>query len=169
MGYRNIVYDNRNRCVHLFTWDAQGNRVKYELPFSPYLYVENPKGTHTSIFNTKLLKKTFLSSYDRNKFVKESGIKRLFEHFSPTQHFLLDNFWKQNESEAFSKQPLKVCFLDIETYSVDSFPTPSNPTHTVNVITCYDTLTKTTHTFGLKPYTGDNKTVKYVHCADERQ
>lgn len=49
------------------------------------------------------------------------------------------------------------------------FPDVDNPTHTVNVITCYDNFSKKFHTFGLKPYEGKlDDNVVYKHCIDER-
>ena len=29
MSYRNVVYNGRNRCVNLFTWDTDGKRVMH--------------------------------------------------------------------------------------------------------------------------------------------
>lgn len=165
--YRNAVYNGRNQTVHLFTWDSSGKRISYDASFNPYLYVEDPRGDKTSIFNTKVKKKVFRTAYERNKFIVESGIKRIYENFPASQQFLLDSFWKENESEQFSQHPLKITFLDIETYSVDSFPDIDNPNHTVNVITCYDTFTKKFNTFGLKPYNSCRDDVIYTYCKTE--
>ena len=72
--------------------------------------------------------------------MKDTNIKRVFENLPATQQYLVDTFWKENEKPEFSKNPIKVLFLDIETYSPDEFPKPADPTHTVNVITCFDSL-----------------------------
>lgn len=169
MSYRNCYYNNINRCVELFTWDKDGNRVRYTVSHDPYLYLEDSKGEYTSIYNTKLKKKVFRNSYERSKFLRDSGIRRVFENLPPAQQYLLDTFWKENETLQFTQHPIKICFLDIETYSVDSFPNPEDPTHEVTVITCYDSLTKTFNTFGIKPYTGSNKSVNYIHCKNEKE
>jgi len=115
--YRNCVYNNKERCVHLFSWDVDGNRVKYDLDFNPYLLLEKVNGEEESIFKTKLTKKEFDSGFERNKFLKDSNIKRVFENLPPAQQFLIDNYWHQNTDEDFSKFPLKVMFIDIETFS----------------------------------------------------
>ena len=170
MSYRNVVYNGRDRCVNLFTWDTDGKRVMHECSFEPYLYIENNNGDKTSIYGTKVRKRKFNTSYDRSRFVRESNVKRVFENMPPAQQFLLDLYWQQNEEPEFSTHPLKTCLLDIETYSPDSFPDPEDPTHVVNVITCYDNFSKKFHTFGIKPYNGkgaDN--LNYVHCKDERE
>lgn len=113
--YRNCVYDPRGQCVHLFTWNAAGDRVKYELPFTPYLYTEDRYGSFTSIFGTKLKRRDFRSSFERNKFVKDCGIRRIFENISPAQQYLIDQYWQTHNDDDFVSNPLKLCLLDIET------------------------------------------------------
>ena len=167
VSYRNIYYDPRERCVHLFTWDKDGKRIKVTTSFDPYLYVEG-KGDFESIYGTKLIKKSFRTQYDRYKYIKDTGVKRVFENHPSTQQYLIDTFWKVNETPEFSKNPIKVLFLDIETYSPDEFPQPSNPTHTVNVITVYDSLAKRYYTFGLKDYDNKDADVTYIKCNTER-
>ena len=167
--YRNVVYNGRESTVTLFTWDQDGKRISTECSFEPYLYVEDNRGDKTSIFGTKVKKKRFNTAYNRYKFLQDSGLKRVFENCPPVQQFLLDSYWQENEKPEFNTTPIKYCFLDIETYSVDSFPDVDNPTHTVNVITCWDNFTKKFHTFGIKEYTGKGRDdLIYVHCRDER-
>ncbi len=167
MSYRNIYYDPRERCVNLFTWDKDGKRIKVQTSFDPYLYVEG-NGEYESIYGSKLVKKSFRTQYERYKYIKDTGIKRVFENHPATQQFLIDTFWKVNEKPEFSSNPIKVLFLDIETYSPDEFPQPADPTHTVNVITCYDSLNKKYHTFGLKDYENKDDDVVYIKCNTER-
>lgn len=167
--YRNAVYNSRNQSIRLFTWDELGQRINYDVSISPYLYLEDSKGDKTSIFNTKLKRRSFNNAYERNKYIQDSGIKRVFENIPVVQQFLIDSYGKENEKDEFSKFDLKVTFIDIETYSVDSFPDIEDPNHTVNVITCYDTFSKKFHTFGLKPYKASRKDVIYTHCKTERE
>ncbi len=167
--YRNAVYNSRNQSIRLFTWDESGQRINYDVSISPYLYLEDSKGDKTSIFNTKLKRRSFNNAYERNKYIQDSGIKRVFENIPVVQQFLIDSYGKENEKDEFSKFDLKVTFIDIETYSVDSFPDIEDPNHTVNVITCYDTFSKKFHTFGLKPYKASRKDVIYTHCKTERE
>lgn len=169
--YRNCVYNNRDRCVHLFTWDADGNRVKFDLDFMPYILLEKAAGDCKSIFNTSLKKKEFNSQYDRNKFVTDSKIKRVFENIPAAQQFLIDNYWQYNTDDEFSQFPLKTMFIDIETFSnKGKFPDIQNPEDVINLITCYDTLLDRYVTFGLRPYDSSHitdKRVKYIHCKSE--
>ncbi len=168
MAYRNCVYNSRNQSVKLFTWDEDGKRIQCDVSVSPYLYIEDNAGDKTTIFGTKAKKKIFNNVYERNKFIQDSGIKRVYENLPAVQQYLIDTFWTENEKPGFAKNELKVTFIDIETYSVDGFPDTDNPDHTVNVITCYDNFSKNFHTFGLKPYEGTNKSIVYTHCKNER-
>jgi len=168
MAYRNCVYNSRDQSVKLFTWDEAGKRIQCDVSVSPYLYIEDNAGDKTTIFGTKAKKKIFNNVYERNKFIQDSGIKRVYENIPAVQQYLIDTFWTENEKPEFAKNQLKVTFIDIETYSVDDFPNIDNPDHTVNVITCYDNFSKQFHTFGLKPYNGTNKNIVYTHCKNER-
>lgn len=169
--YRNCVYNNRERCVHLFTWDAEGNRVKFDLDFNPYIFLEHKDGESESIFNTKIKRREFNTQFDRSKFVKESKIKRVFENLPAAQQFLIDNYWETNTDADFSRFPLKVMFIDIETFSnKGKFPDIQNPEDVINLITCYDTLQDRYVTFGLRPFDTSHikdKKVKYIHCKSE--
>lgn len=167
--YRNAVYNGREQSLSLFTWDAEGKRIVSTVSVNPYLYVEDSRGDKTTIYGTKAKKKVFTTAYERNQFVSTSGIKRIYENLPASQQYLIDTFWTENEKPEFSQHPLKVTFIDIETYSVDTFPDIEDPTHTVNVITCYDTFSKKFFTFGLKPYTGALTDIVYKHCKNERE
>ena len=170
MSYRNVVYNSREGICSLFTWDSDGNRVVHTTSFEPYLYVEDPRGDKTSIYGTKVVKRSFENVFNRNRFLQDSGVKRVFENLPAAQQFLLDTYWQENETPEFSTQPLKVCFFDIETFSPDSFPNVDDPTHPVNVITCHDNISNKFYTFGLNPYKGnDEADVVYTHCADEQE
>ena len=171
MSYRNIAYDPKNECMKLFTWDANGNRISYEASYNPYLYIEsNNKPDATSIFSTPLKRRVFKNQYERSKFVKESNIKRLFENLTINQQFLIDMFWKDYEKSDFVKHDLKILILDIETYSVDEFPTPEKADHPINLITCYDTLSEKYITFGLKKdYNTKNSDETYICCHNEKE
>ena len=168
MSYRNAVYNSREQSIKLFLWDDDGKRITRDVTYHPYLYLETPSGDKTSIYGTKVKKRVFNTQYDRTKYIADSKNRRLFENIPTVQQFLLESFWRENETPEFSKNPLKVVFLDIETYSPDTFPNTEDPTHPVNVITCYDTTIKKFHTFGLAPYTNTADNVIYHHCKNER-
>lgn len=167
--YRNCVYSGRGKCVKLFTWDKLGNRVLEEIEFSPYLYTDDPTGEFESIYGEKITKREFESSYLRNKFINDSGITKSYENLPAAQQFLLDKYWRNNTDVDFDKFPLKTMFIDIETFSKGSFPDTEDPTHVIQLITCYDNLNGQYITFGLKPYETpkDKEGYTYIHCRSE--
>jgi len=171
--YRNCVYNSKESKVHLFTWDEDGNRVVRDIDFNTYLYVEDKTGRDESIYGTKLLKREFNSSFERNKFLKDFKNPRIYENLPSYQQFLIDEYWNVNTTDDFSKNPLRILFIDIETFSnKGKFPDIQNPEDPINLITVYDTLNNKYITFGLHPYDTSritDKVVKYVHCTTEEQ
>lgn len=167
--YRNCYYDSFEGTVFLRTWSDEGVRIDTEMPFKPYLYVENPNCKDgTSIFKTPLKKHTFKNSFERSKFVKESGKKRFFGNLPPDQQFLIDMYCNTVHGKDFSKFPLKVYYFDIETYSPGAFPIPKEAKDPVVLITVYNTLTKEIDTWGVeRPYTPTSPNVRYHRCKSE--
>jgi DNA polymerase elongation subunit (family B) len=171
MGYRNVYYDSRTKCINLWTWDKNGKRIKIENSFEPYLYVETSHGDTcaTSIFNTPLKKITFKSSYDRNKFVNETSIVRLFHNIGVEQQYLIDTFKTEVDSPEFTQHPLKIWYIDIEVYAKDEFPTADKAKYPINLITIYDSLEEKFYTWGLKPYTPKSNKVTYYYFKTEKE
>jgi DNA polymerase elongation subunit (family B) len=166
--YRNIAYDGNKGVIHLWTWDEYGERLKVETSYEPSLYVESASHTDAlSIFNTNLKKITFKNNFYRNKFVNETPIKRLFQNLNIEQDFLINNFRDDKKTIDYSSFPLRIYFWDIETYSPDQFPEPSEAKDTINLITLYDTLTKKYFSWGLDKFKSKNNNEIYIHCDDE--
>jgi DNA polymerase elongation subunit (family B) len=169
MAYRNVYYDSKEECVHLWTWDENGNRVKLVNSFEPYLYIESPNGTDgLSIFNTKLKKIKFRNQFERHKFINDTPITRLFHNLNVEQQYLLDTFRDDIDVENFAKNKLKIYFLDIETYGKNGFATPEEASDPINLITVYDSYSEKYYTWGLsKNYTSKNENEQYIRCANE--
>lgn len=167
--YRNAVYLPNEQLMRVYTWDEYGNRTSYDSTYEPYICLEtNVNSTLTSIYNTGLKKVSFRNHYDRNKYIKNSGVVRLFENLPATQQFLVDTYWKDIESDKATKYPIRVVFVDIETYSPDSFPIPDEASHTINVITVYDSLSEEFTTWGLNhSYKPTQPNVTYIRCDTE--
>jgi hypothetical protein len=117
--YRNVFYDSAKQCIHLWTWDKNGKRIKLESSYEPHLFVESAYGADAlSIFNTPLKKVKFKNQFERNKFVNETPIKRLFHNLSCEQEFLLSSFRDEIHKPEALENPLKIFFWDIETYGM---------------------------------------------------
>jgi DNA polymerase elongation subunit (family B) len=169
MAYRNIYYDNRNGSIHLFTWDKDGTRTKVVCGYEPYLYLESQNGCDgKSIFNTSLKKVTFDNQNQRKKFVEETPLNRLFHNLNVDQQFLLDTFKDDADRDDYGKHPLKIFYIDIETYATTHFSTPQDAHDPINLITIYDSINEMYHTFGCGNYATQDENVKYIKCIDEK-
>lgn len=169
VGYRNAVYNPKEEAVELFTWSEDGDRITTSIKFRPYIYLEDIKGTSTSIFNTKLKKKVFNTYWDKTKFLKESGIRRVFENFNPVQQCLLDLYWEHNETEEFGRFPLKIYFLDIEVAVKNEFPHADRAEYPIDVITIYNSFDQKFYIWGMNPYQVTQPNVVYKHCTTEKE
>ena len=170
MSYRNIYYNSRTRKIHLFTWDKSGNPIEETYDYKPWLYV-GTTGTRDaiSIFNTPLKKITFNTEFERRKYVADSGITKFYDNLPCIQQFLVEKYWNVNETQEFSKIPLKMAFIDIEVYSPGEFPEPKEAKAPINAITLYDTYSKIYNIWGTKPYTSKKPDMKYHYFEDEKE
>ena len=168
--YRNVCYNPREETMTLLTWDDNGQRVAIDMSYNPYLYMETTlKGEATSIFETTLKKRMFKDSRQRNAFVKDCGTDRVFENIRAEQQFLIDTFWKRNNEPEFTKNKLRVQYVDIEVYCPDNFPTPDVAGEPINVITVYDSLDECFYTWGTKRLQKKIPNCEYVYCETEQQ
>lgn len=175
MSYRNGYYDRRAGSVYLRTWDEEGNRITEKHAFKPYMYVETagtPDGV--SLYQTPVKKLEFDNINGRHDYVKKYNITRSFEQLPPQQQFLVDMFWKSNETDDFSKNPLRFSFVDIEV-EAKGFPFPVDAKYPVSLITVYDSLKKVYHVFSFKKgnidFTKDGlekETIKYYPFDGEK-
>jgi DNA polymerase elongation subunit (family B) len=176
--YRNVVYDPGGQSMRLFTWDKTGKRITINASYNPYFYYEDPTGKDgNSLFNTKLTKRTFSTSYERGVETgqyknrhgeRRANTKRVFENLKPDHQFLIDSFWETYDDEDFANHPLKIWFLDIETYSPHEFPKPEEAAHPINIITIYDSIEEKFYSWGTKPYKSQKKDQIYTYCQSER-
>lgn len=170
--YRSVYFDRNN--IILNTWDKDGKRITIENTFQPYIYLEtidNRDPDAKSIFNTPLKKRVFNNGFERNKFVKDSKIGRIFYNIPPEQQYLIDTFW---DKEMDYSQQLKSWFIDIETYSPNEFPVPDKANDVINVITWFDTLDEKFYTLGLgkltsKPKLDSKYPIEYISFNSEHE
>ncbi len=172
--YRSIYYNIPKGYIRLGTWDEQGKRAVAEIPFEPYIFIESETNAEAmSIFNTKLVKRSFKNSWDRGKYIKNSGLKRIFYNIQTEQQFLIDTFGDKNSTPEFTENPLKIFFFDIETYSPGDFPDPKIAPDAINVITIYDSISKEFYTWGTGGKGGGKfkptDKVNYFSCKSESE
>lgn len=169
VGYRNAIYNAKEQTFEVFTWAETGERVSYVSKFNPYVYIEDSKGADLSIFNTKIRKKSFNTYFDKLKWIKETGTKRLFENFNPVQQSLIDMYGDYNDTEDFVKFPLKIYFFDIEAVAPTGmgFPSPENAAYPINLINVFDSIDEIYYVWGTGEYKPKQKNIKYFNCATE--
>lgn len=167
--YRNAHYNSREGAIYLRTWTDDGKRIDTEVPFCPFLYTESSKPSDaTSIFRTHLKKHVFKNNAERSKFVKDTSTTRLFGNISCEQQFLIESFKDNVDDPDFSKFPLKIYSLDIETFSPNEFPVPDQAKDPVILLTLHNSLTNEIFSWGIeKKYKPKRDNVKYVCCKNE--
>lgn len=167
--YRNLAYIPNQRVMRLYTWDENGERIETDCSYEPYFYHETNSSNYDaiSLYGTRLRRVTSTSELNRRKRIEDLCDHKIYENISPYQQFLVDRFWEVNETNDFSKFPLKIWFFDIETYSPDEFPKPEEAKHLINVITVYDTVKEKFYTWGINKYTPKTDDVIYFHCKSE--
>ena len=153
--YRNIATYPRQgkQYIWLSTWDEDGNRVIEEHEIKPYLYYEdmNFKESPWKSMNGKPLRKMeFNTSFDRNEWIKNSLNIPLFEKFTPEKQYLIDAYCGKERDHDFMKYALRTFFFDIEVEIDGCFPDASFAEFPINVISIYDTLTKTIYVWTYK-------------------
>lgn len=169
MAWRNIYYDGKSGEMHLWTWNKNGERIETVTEFEPYLYIESENGTDAkSIFNTSLKKLSFKNQKARKSYVDATPIKRLFYNLDIQQQFLLHTFKNEIDKPEFGSHPLKIFYIDIETYATDHFSTPEAATDPINLITVYDSIGKKYYTWGCGNYSTMEEDVTYFKCKNER-
>jgi len=166
--YRNAVYDQDREVVKLFTWDENGRRTVVDCSYEPYIYTETKlEADAVSIFNTKLRKRAFQKQSYRSRFIKDFSTDRIFYNLNSVQQFLVDSFWSEYDKPEFNQFPLKIYYIDIETYSPNQFPVPEEANDTINVITVYNSINNMFYTWGLGEYKSTAENIKYYHCNSE--
>lgn len=170
--YRYACWDSSSQTIKLFTWDENGNRIVVDKDYSPYLYIEDKRGKYQSIFGTPLIRKEFKSPFYRTKFIEESKITRLFENIKPAQQFLLDEYFGKHSDPDFTKNPLKICFFDIETEPLpfDEFPKPEDAKAPISLITIHNSLDNKYTTWGTREFTGklpEDLNCEFIYCKNE--
>lgn len=146
-----------------------GKRVKYELDYSPYLFVKSRtgKGEYRSIHGDAADKMSFGSIKEAKEFSqKYSGVSG-FEFYGMNQFvypFINDN-WPGEI--AYDRDYINVVSIDIETMSDDGFPDIKTANKALTVITISDG--KKFVVVGMGDYKIHRPDVTYYNCSDEKE
>lgn len=149
--WRYCYYNTSKSTITEFTWNQEGERVELTTPFKPFLLLESEAPTKIkSIYGTSLYRKDFDNSFMRWKFTDDYDGK-IFFNLSPEQQYLMGKYRKEDSSK-FMKNDVRIFFLDIESPAEKEFPKPEEANYEIDLMTIYDSLTKTYHMWGKHPY-----------------
>lgn len=167
--WRNVYYDTKKSQMHEKTWDDDGDRVSIVSDFKPFLFTETEEKTKfKSIYDTNLQPHIFESSYARSKFT-DTYDGRIFYNLPPEQQYLIAKY-KNHKQEDFTKNPIRVFFLDIEAPALNEFPDPRFAKYEIDLMTIYDSLTKKYYMWGRESWdkSGVEKTLEDLNGEDGR-
>lgn len=144
-----------------------GKKVKFQIPYSPYLFVPSTKPTEYKNINGQYVEKIdFESIYSAKDFSKQykdvDGFK-IYGMDSFVYTFINDEY---PEIE-YDFNQISVVSLDIETSSVGGFPDPQLAQNPLTAITLRSKGKSVT--FGLKPYKVQNENETYFECKHEKE
>lgn len=162
--YGNVSYNYKDSTIWYSTWDEYGCRVEKTVPVKPYLYIKDKVGHDgISIYEEPLKKIEFRDAGARKRFCEST--KKTYYNLPVAQQFLIDQFRGQQENDDFAKWPIRVYFIDIETYSPNGFPDPLQANDEITVITVYDSITKHYTVFGngYQYYAKDDDVIYYYY------
>ncbi len=141
-----LSIENEKSTIHLFGRGEDKKSYHKKINFSPYFYAIDEQGDYNSIAGEKA-KKILCKSPDEVPKLRENYEKTFEADVVFVNRYLID------EVEQIPKQPIRKCYLDIETDSVNGFPDPEIADQKILSITCYDNFLKKYVSF----MTGDNK------------
>lgn len=136
-----ITIENEGNKIIYFGRDK--NKTLYKMEddtFKPYFYYQDNKGKFTSIFGDKCKKITCKNPKDIPK-LRQKYSKTFEADIIYTNRYMIDNFDKIN------KEPIRICYIDIEIDATKGLPQPQNPTARIYSISCYDTFNEEMKTF----------------------
>lgn len=105
----------------------------------------NSNSNIKSMFGIPVRKMSFKTNWERSKWIETSKNIPLFEKLSPIKQYLLNKYIGQEHTTEFSKYPFRIFNFDIEVEIDGKFPDPLYADFPINIISLYDTLSKSIH------------------------
>lgn len=149
-----------------------GHRFSDKVPFSPTLFVPNPKGDWTALDGTPVSAMQFSTMREAGEFIGE------YEHVENFNVYGSTNYVCQYITEAypgeiaFDRSKVNVCTIDIEVASDNGFPFPEKAEQELISITVKNNVDETYYVWGLYDYDESRSVMKdhrvvYRKCASE--
>ena len=131
-----ITIENNGNQIQLFGRNKDKQVYSKTIDnFRPYFYYEDEKGEYNSIDGIKLSKKIVHTP---------SEVKHQREHFKHHEaDVLYTNRYIVDEIKEIPKEPIKICYLDIETLKTEKgYEDPVKANNPISCIGCYDNFDK---------------------------
>ncbi|MCH7534165.1 MAG: ribonuclease H-like domain-containing protein [Bacteroidetes bacterium] len=140
-----ITIENKSNVIEMFGRKENGTFYKKEdHSFRPYFYIKNTRGEFKTITGDRVSK--VICNDPRE--VKEK--RELYTHFEAdilyTNRYLIDRVNK------IDKEPIRVCYLDIELRQNDGFSSITDAKNPISLIGVYDSFDKRHKQFSLKEF-----------------
>lgn len=161
--YKRIYFDKKHNKIYLWESDNGKTSIIEDYPDIEY-YIDDPQGTSEikNIYGIPQVKKV-ANSYYKLKDIKESGLKTCEAFFSQEIKYLQQQY--AGKQLICNISDFQIATVDIETEAKHKIDTVNTP-DIINLITVHFSKEDEYYTFGLKDYTGSEKT-NYYYCANE--
>lgn len=135
-----ISIDSFGTDIYIRGRDKNGKRYTSKSTQKPYFYVQSKDGEYVTLDDIKVKKVEFEDNgelYNR----RDVFNKTWEDNVSLTTRYMLDNLTDIEE------EPVRICFLDIETEDRFGFPEPAKGDKPILSIACYDSFTQKYYVF----------------------
>ncbi len=154
--------ESYGRIIKIRGRRKNGDRYTQTDSFKPYFYIPKTRydnAPHTALFGEKVSKKSF--EHTSEIYNARKKFKRTWE--SDVRHTVKYMIDKYDEIPA---EPIRTCFLDIETEDREGFPSPETAEKMISSICCYDNFKDKYFVFLTSP-TGKDNTWKQTFDIDD--
>lgn len=155
----------------MYLWETvRGQRLFDRIPWVPYVYEKTDDGQVTTIDGEPVRRHDFANYQEYYNYQKE--VHTAYENGCPTTtQFLAERYHGISDDE-LEVPELLIASIDCEVHTEpgSGFPHPQDAKHPIVLINVRTFGNPVSRSFGLKPYTGENKyNVNYTHCPNESE
>lgn len=171
MSFKKIYYDHMNNRITLWEDDEDGRTSKISVKPDIEYYIPDNTGQSgkRDIWGNSVKLQTSKSRKDMKSFIETSNIPTCESTLAEDMKYLQKRYGgKKMKAEIDNFQ---IATIDIELESGTEFPDniAEIPLYPINLISVHYSKTDEIFTFGNRPYTGNDPSVKnYHYCADEK-
>jgi DNA polymerase elongation subunit (family B) len=140
-----LIIENKGNLIEMFGRTQLGQLTKKtDNTFRPYFYIKNPKGEFKTITGERVSK--IIVNEPKDVFTQRSKYEHYEGDINYTNRYLIDRVNK------IDKEPIRVCYLDIEIRQESGFSEISEAKNPITLIGVYDNFTKKYKQFSLKDF-----------------